>query len=153
MNENKRGYWIYSIVAVIFGMLLFALLGYLIYDLILKLSVKDFSNNTVVQALITLIITVFIGQFYSKWLERRNTKKIELYKIQTQLSLSLIDLTSAFIWQPDNEDIKRALIRESSKVKLYFNDETLKQLNEFIKATDKKVFYDPLIDTLKKQIK
>lgn len=153
MNENKRGYWIYSIVAVIFGMLLFAFLGYLIYDLILKLSVKDFSNNTVVQALITLIITVFIGQFYSKWLERRNTKKIELYKIQTQLSLSLIDLTSAFIWQPDNEDIKRALIRESSKVKLYFNDETLKQLNEFIKATDKKVFYDPLIDTLKKQIK
>lgn len=153
MNENKRGYWIYSIVAVIFGMSLFALLGYLIYDLILKLSVKDFSNNTVVQALITLIITVFIGQFYSKWLERRNTKKIELYKIQTQLSLSLIDLTSAFIWQPDNEDIKRALIRESSKVKLYFNDETLKQLNEFIKATDKKVFYDPLIDTLKKQIK
>lgn len=153
MNENKRGYWIYSIVAVIFGMSLFALLGYLIYDLILKLSVKDFSNNTVVQALITLIITVFIGQFYSKWLERRNTKKIELYKIQTQLSLSLIDLTSAFMWQPDNEDIKQALIRESSKVKLYFNDETLKQLNEFIKATDKKVFYDPLIDTLKKQIK
>lgn len=153
MNENKRGYWIYSIVAVIFGMSLFALLGYLIYDLILKLSVKDFSNNTVVQALITLVITVFIGQFYSKWLERRNTKKNELYKIQTQLSLSLIDLTSAFIWQPDNEDIKRALIRESSKVKLYFNDETLKQLNEFIKATDKKVFYDLLIDTLKKQIK
>ena len=153
MNENKRGYWIYSIVAVIFGMLLFALLGYLIYDLILKLSVKDFSNNTVVQALITLIITVFIGQYYSKWIERRNTKKIELYKIQTQLSLSLIDLTSAFIWQPDNEDIKRALIRESSKVKLYFNDETLKQLNEFIKASDKKVFYDALIDTLKKKIK
>lgn len=111
-------------------------LGYSIYDLILKLSIKDFSNNTVVQALITLIVSVFIGQFYSKWLERRN--KNLSYKMQTQLSLMLIDLTSAFIWQLVNEDIKRDLIRESSKVKLYFNDETLKQLNDFIKAIDKK---------------
>ena len=41
MNENKKGYWIYSIVAIIIGMSLFAFLGYLIYDLILKLADKD----------------------------------------------------------------------------------------------------------------
>ena len=61
MNDNKKGYYVYSCVAVFFGMALFAFLGWLIYDLILKLSNQDFSNNTVVQALITLIITVFIG--------------------------------------------------------------------------------------------
>ena len=67
MNENKKGYWIYSIVAIIIGMSLFAFLGYLIYDLILKLADKDFSNNTVIQALITLIITVFIGGYFEEF--------------------------------------------------------------------------------------
>ena len=63
MKKNK-GYWIYSIVAIIFGMSLFAFFAYLIYDLIIKLSEKDFSNNTVIQALITLIITVFLGGYF-----------------------------------------------------------------------------------------
>lgn len=48
MNENKKEYWIYSIIAIIIGMSLFAFIGYLIYDLILKLADKDFSNNTVI---------------------------------------------------------------------------------------------------------
>lgn len=64
MNKNNKGYWIYSIIAIIFGMSLFAFFAYLIYDLIIKLSEKDFSNNTVVQALITLVITVFLGGFF-----------------------------------------------------------------------------------------
>lgn len=80
MNENKKGYWIYSIVAIIIGMSLFAFLGYLIYDLILKLADKDFSNNTVIQALITLIITVFIGGYFSKWLEYKIQKRLNCTK-------------------------------------------------------------------------
>ena len=66
MNENKKGYWIYSTIVVIFFVILFAFLGYLIKDLILKLAEKDFSNNTVIQALITLIVTVVIGGYFSK---------------------------------------------------------------------------------------
>ena len=91
MNENKKGYWIYSVIAVIIGMLLLAFIGYLIYDLILKLSDKDFSNNTVIQALITLIITVFIGGYFSKWLEYKNSKeRKDKYYVQQTRERTLI---------------------------------------------------------------
>lgn len=59
MNENKKGYWIYSVIAIIVGMGLFAFWAYLIYDLILKLAKQDLSNNTMIQSLITLVTTVF----------------------------------------------------------------------------------------------
>jgi|GEM_PF-2389749 hypothetical protein len=154
MNENKQGYWAYSIIAVLVGMGLLGFLGWLICDLINKLADKDLSNNTVIQAILTLIITVFIGGFFSKWLESRNAKKLELYKIQTTISLTLIDLASEAVHNPENEQIKQLLIRESSKVKLYFSDSTLKALNEFIKDDKKKPDkYNRIIDELRKNVK
>ena len=154
MQVEKKGYWIYSIVVVIVGFALFGLFGYLIYDLIIKLADKDFSNNTVIQALITLVITVFIGGYFSKSLELRNTKKIELYKIQTTISLRIIDLATAYYYKQD-KDIYSLLIGESSKVKLYLNDEVLLNLNNFISSDKKdlKKYYDILVDSLKKKIK
>jgi len=154
MNENKRGYWVYSIIAIIVGMSLFAFLGWLIYDLIIKLADKDLSNNTIIQAIITLVITVFIGGYFSKWLENRNAKKLELYKIQSAISLRIIDLASEASHNPKNEQIKNLLICESSKVKLYFPDSTLKALNEFIKDDKKKPDkYNRIIDELRKNVK
>ena len=136
-NEiEKKGYWIYSTITIIIGFSLFAFWGYLIYDLIVKLSDKDFSNNTVVQALITLIITVFIGGYFSKWIESVFMRKNELYKTKISISLRLIDLASEY-YRNNSEDIKNMLIFESSKVKLFFDDITLKKLNAFIKS-DKK---------------
>ena len=132
MNENKKGYYVYSCIAVIFGMGLFAFFGWLIYDLILKLSNQDFSNNTVVQALITLIITVFIGGYFSKWLEIRNHKKLELYKIRTSISLKIIDLATILYHHPESMEAKELLIAESHKVKLYFDDDLLKNLNQLL---------------------
>jgi len=153
-NVHKKGYWIYSCVAIIFGMALFAFVGYLIYDLVIKLSEKDFSNNTVVQALITLIITVFIGGYFSKWLERRNAKKLCLYQTRIDISLKLIDLSSEF-YRDQNELIKNMLIFESSKVKLFFDDDTLKCLNKFIESNKNDMLnnYNYLIDKLKENIK
>ena len=153
MNENKKGYWFYSTIVVVLFVCLFAFLGYLIYDLVVKLADKDFSNNTVIQALITLVITVFIGGYFSKWLERNNSKKIEVFKLQRDISLNIVDLSTALMYHPDNENIKQLLIAESSKVKLYFDDDTLKILNKFITEDDKKANYSVLIDSLKKAIK
>lgn len=153
MNDNKKGYYVYSYVAVIFGMALFAFLGWLIYDLILKLSNQDFSNNTVVQALITLIITVFIGGYFSKWLEIRNHKKLELYKIQTSISLKIIDLATILYHHPESIEAKELLIAESQKVKLYFDVNLLKNLNQFMCEEDKGQYYNKVIDELKKNIK
>ncbi len=154
MNENKKEYWIYSIIAIIIGMSLFAFIGYLIYDLILKLADKDFSNNTVIQALITLIITVFIGGYFSKWLEYKNTKKTKLYETRIDISLSLIDLASEYYRNRSNE-VKNILIFESAKVKLFFEDETLKKMNNFIESDDKNIIdnYNALIDNLKGKLK
>lgn len=153
MNENKKGYYVYSCIAVIFGMALFAFFGWLIYDLILKLSNQDFSNNTVVQALITLIITVFIGGYFSKWLEIRNHKKLELYKIRTSISLKIIDLATILYHHPESIEAKELLIAESHKVKLYFNDDLLKNLNQFMCEKNKNLYYNNVIDNLKKNIK
>lgn len=155
MEVRKKGYWIYSIVAIIVGMALFAFIGYLIYDLIIKLADKDFSNNTVIQALITLIITVFIGGYFSKWLELRNTKKIELYKIQTNISLVLIDLASEYTRDIKNDKIRSLLINESIKVKLYFSDSVLKVLNNFINTSKENIAenYNLLTEELRKNIK
>ena len=122
--------------------------------MIIKLSEKDFSNNTVVQALITLVVTVFIGGYFSKWLELKNTKKIELYKIRTEISLKIIDLASEFYYIQD-KNIKNLLIAESSKVKLYFDDEVLKNLNKYLESNkkDRNDKYEILINSLRKNVK
>ena len=156
MHENgtKKGYWIYSIVTVIIFCVLFAFWGYLVYDLIIKLSMKDFSNNTVVQALITLIITVFIGGYFSKSIESKFSKKNQLYKTRIDISLRLIDLASAY-YRETTDEIKNMLIFESAKVKLFFDDDTLKKLNIFIESDKNSMLtnYNLLINELKKNIK
>ena len=155
MNENKKGYWVYSVFAVIFGMGLLAFLGWLIYNLVVKLATTDITNDTVIQSLFTLVITVFIGGYFSKDLEHKNTKKLELYKIQTKISLNIIDLASEYYRHPENDEIKHLLICESNKVKLYFNDDVLKSLNLFIgfeEGTRVKLYND-LMDKLRDSIK
>lgn len=156
MNEYIyiKGYWFYSCIAIIFGIALFAFVGYLIYDLVIKLSEKDFSSDTVVQALIALVITVFIGGYFSKWLERRNAKKLCLYQTRIDISLKLIDLSSEF-YRNQNDLLKNILIFESSKVKLFFYDNTLICLNKFIESIKGDMLnnYNSLIDKLKENIK
>lgn len=80
-----------------------------------------------------MIITVFIGGYFSKWLELRNTKKIELYKIKTNISLVLIDLASEYTRNIKNENIRSLLINESNKLnQLYY-----KKQDQFKKIENK----------------
>ena len=160
LNENKKGYWIYSVIAIVIGMSLFAFWGYLLYDLVLKLSEKDFSNNTVVQALFSLVTTVFLGGYFTKILERRNAKKLEVFKVQKDISLKVIDYATVLYYHPENVQVKELLIAETIKVKLYFDDDVLKATNEFIKSLDaiqgngqKDTTYENLANQLKKAIK
>ena len=157
MNENKKGYWVYSIFAVIVGFGLFAFWGYLIYDLIIKLSGQDFSDNTILQALISLIVTVFLGGYFSKGLEQRNAKKIEVFKIQRAIALNVVDESTVLYHHPTNIEAKEALIAESVKVKLFFDDQTLSAIDGFLNALDdneeRNRTYVLLSDQLKKAIK
>lgn len=160
MNENKKGYWIYSTVAIIIGMLLFAFWGYLIYDLVIKLSEKDFSNNTVVQALFSLVTTVFLGGYFTKIMERKNAKKLEVFKTQKEISLVVIDYATALYYHPEDKRVKELLKAETTKIKLYFNNEVLKALVAFITAMEnneskeqQELLYENLSVQLKKCIK
>lgn len=160
MNNNRKGYWIYSIIAIIFGMLLFAFWGYLLYDLVLKLSEKDFSNNTVVQALFSLVTTVFLGGYFTKLLERKNAKQLEVFKAQKDISLAVINYATALYYHPDNESVKELLKAETTKVKLYFDNEVLKAIIAFIDSINKNesqeqkdILYENLSTQLKKSIK
>lgn len=151
--ESKKGNYIYSIIILIAFFVLVGFFGYLVYDLIIKLSEKDFSNNTVIQALITLIITVFLGGYFSKYLERRNAKKIELLKTQRDIALQVVDLASMYLYKSDDENIRHLLLTEESKIKLFFNDEVLSAMNSYLKQEPTKEKYEQLVDSMKKVIK
>lgn len=153
MNENKKGYWIYSILTVLFFTTLFGFAAYLIYDLTVKIISKDFSTNTVVQAIFTLFITVFLGGYFTKWLERRNAKKLETYKTQRDIAIRIVDLSTMYLYEPDNENIKHLLIAEESKVKLFFNDDVLSVMSSFLKDTPTNDKYQQLVEAMQKVIK
>lgn len=153
MKETQKGYWIYSVIAIIFGMGLFAFFAYLLYDLIVKLATTEISNDTLIQSLITLIITVFIGGYFSKGLEQRNNKKLETYKVQKEVALNIIDLVGMIVHNNNKEQAIQLLIVESYKVKLFFDDELLKVINNFCQEKDTNkynLYYVEITDKLKK---
>lgn len=153
MKETQKGYWIYSVIAIIFGMGLFAFFAYLLYDLIVKLATTEISNDTLIQSLITLIITVFIGGYFSKGLEQRNNKKLETYKVQKEVALNIINLMGMIVHNNNKEQAIQLLIVESYKVKLFFNDELLKSINNFCQEEDTNkynLYYIDITDKLKK---
>lgn len=153
MKETQKGYWIYSVIAIIFGMGLFAFFAYLLYDLIVKLATTEISNDTLIQSLITLIITVFIGGYFSKGLEQRNNKKLETYKVQKEVALNIIDLMGMIVNNNNKEQAIQLLIVESYKVKLFFDDELLESINNFCQEKDTSkynLYYIDITDKLKK---
>lgn len=153
MKETQKGYWIYSVIAIIFGMGLFAFFAYLLYNLIVKLATTEISNDTLIQSLITLIITVFIGGYFSKELEQRNNKKLETYKVQKEVALNIIDLMGMIVHNNNKEQAIQLLIVESYKVKLFFDDELLKSINNFCQEEDTSkynLYYIDITDKLKK---
>ncbi len=155
MNENKNGYWIYSTSVVGFFIVLIAFIFWLTYSLIIKLATSPITNEVIIRTLITLIITVFVGGYFSKWLEHKKAKKLELYKIQTSVSIKVIDYATEYFYHPQREDIKDLLIAESNKVKLYFDDQVLLSINDFIEAKEpnRKIKYQIIIDNLQKHMK
>lgn len=156
MNNNKKGYWVYSIIVVIVFVMLFAFVAYLICDVIIKISKEDVTNNTVLQAVISFFITVLFGGYFSKWLEMRNAKKLEIFKVQKEICLNVIDCATMLYYHPENSSARELLISESHKIKLYFDNKVLLAVNKFVESSDKhdenvdrKNIYEQLIDELR----
>ena len=156
MKEDKKGYWVYSGFAIILGMTLFGVIAYLIYDLILKLATTQITNSTLVQSLITLIITIFLGGYFSENLKQRNNKKLETYKTQKDVALNIINLMGMIVRDNSKEEAKQLLINETYKVKLFFDDELLKAMNNFCTEENTEKYnyhYNNIVDKLQKYFK
>lgn len=147
-NQQNKMYYVYSIFAVVFGMLLLALLAYFIYDIFLKLATNKFNNITLIQTIITLILTIFLGGAFQKRLELKNNKKLETYKTQKEIALKIIDLCGLIIFN-NNSQALDLLYTENLKSKLFFDDSIVKLLNEFIEDSNKQKYLD-IVDSLKK---
>lgn len=152
MKENRNGYYLYSTAAILGFLALFAYVFYLGHDLLVKLSMDEFTNSTVLQSMIALIITVFLGGYFSKAVEHKKQIKLEKFISQKAISLRIIDLASLVLNGHDIENIKQQLKTESIKVKLLFDDNLLKKLNEFIEKPDEGS-YNYLMEDLKRFFK
>lgn len=151
-HVNHKGYYVYSIITVIVFVGLFGFIGYLIYDVVIKLATNQFSNLTLIQSILTLIATVFLGGYFSKSLELKNNKKMETYKTQKEIAIKIIDLAGLIIRNEEKGRALNLLLNENYKVKLFFDDDLVLLINTFLENADKSTYIE-IIDTLKKYFK
>lgn len=151
-NKGNKGYYIYSAIVVIAILTLFGLITYLIYDILIKLATNTFTNITAIQSIITILLTVYLGGYFSKAVEYKNNKRLESYKVQKEIAIRVIDLAGLFINHSQEEEIRKALINENFKIKLFFNDNLVKLMNEFIQSPNIEL-YNQIVDELKKCLK
>ena len=85
-KQNGKGYYVYSTIVAIIGFTFLFLFAFLIYDLILKLSTEGFGDKTIIQSILTIIGTVFLGGFFTKNLEYKNCRKLEAFKTQKEVA-------------------------------------------------------------------
>ncbi|TCK98026.1 hypothetical protein EDC19_0437 [Natranaerovirga hydrolytica] len=148
-NRENKGYYVYSSIAIIGFLVIIAFVFYLVYDLLVKLSMDQFTNSTVLQSIIALIITVFLGGYFSKAVEHKKHIKLENYKSQKDIALRIIDLASMVLNDKEGLQAKGLLISESYKVKLLFDDKLLLKINDFVNDCNSYT-YNGLMDDLKR---
>lgn len=156
MNEDRpikiTGYF-YGIIMflIVFGVAAFTI--YLMYLLIVKASTNEFTNTIVLQAMLTLIISVILGTILTKSLESRNAKRIEVFKVKKDVSLTIINLAGIILSTENDEKFKamELLNNENYKVKLFFDDDTVRAVKQFLEERSLST-YGTMTDLLKKHV-
>ena len=156
MEENKSiklsGYFYGTILfLIVFGVAAFTI--YLIYTLIVKASTNEFANTTILQAMLTLLISVLLGTILTKSLESRNAKKLEVFKVKKDVSITIINLAGIILTAESDEKLKamELLNNENYKVKLFFDDDTVRAVKHFLEETSL-VAYGTMTDLLRKHL-
>ena len=90
----------------------------------------------------------------------KNAKQLEVFRIQREIAIKIIDYATVLYYHPAAQREKELLKAESIKVKIFFDDSTLKTINQYLIAVEQSSFdnekgtiYDKLADQLKKVIK
>lgn len=141
-----------SMFLVLFGFIGFVI--YLLYVLISKASSGEFTDITLLQAMLTAVFSVLGGTLLSKKLEERNAKSSELFKIRSNIGLKIIDLGGLILCSNEIAEINKAvnlLINENVKVKIFFDDEVVKAINYFLEKKSPSA-YEAMTDKLKKYL-
>lgn len=148
-HGTHSGYYIYSTMAIIGFILLIAFVCYLVYDLLIKLTSQEISNATLVQAVITLLITIFVGGIFGKNLELRNSRKLEFLKVQKDIALTVIELTKKISSGEDSKIALAQLYFEINKAELFFNKEVADSIKGLHSAVTQEN-YDKVIENMRK---
>lgn len=150
-NDNNAQYW-YGIGMVLVFMFFFGFVIYLVYTLIVKASNNEFSNVALIQSIGSLFFTVVIGTVLSKNLDKRNARQSEVYKIKVDVAEKFVLIGTLLLKEPDNEDANINYVSLQVRAKLFFNNEVLNQMNQFIK-TKAQTEFDNVIELMRKEIK
>ncbi|ENH96739.1 hypothetical protein J416_09184 [Gracilibacillus halophilus YIM-C55.5] len=152
-TTEKTGYF-YGIVLFLILFSTISFVVYLFYSLVIKASNDELTDNTIVNALITLIISVILGNLMSRKLEHRYARSLEIYKIKNSIALNIIDLSETIL-NSRNEEIRlkalESLETEYKKSKLYFEEEIVYSIQNLIKYQSLDS-YNQLIKLLRNQV-
>lgn len=149
-KDNNAQYW-YGIAMVLIFLLFFGFVIYLVYTLIVKASNDEFSNVALIQSIASLFFTVVIGTILSKNLDKRNAQQSEIHKIKVDVAEKFVLIGTLLLIDPDNEEANKGYVSLQVRAKLFFKEEVLAQMNQFIEAKSQTAF-DNVIELMRKEI-
>ena len=150
MKKDNSQFW-YGIGMFFIFLLFLAFVIYLVYTLIVKVATNEFSNVALIQSIFSLFFTVFVGTFLSKNLDKRNARQSEIQKIKVDVAEKFVLIGTLLLMEPDNDEANKNYVFLQVRAKLFFKDEVLVQMNQFMKTKAQPEF-DNIVELMRKEI-
>lgn len=150
MKKDNSQFW-YGIGMFFIFLLFLAFVVYLVYTLIVKVANNEFSNVALIQSIISLFFTVVVGTFLSKNLDKRNARQAEIQKIKVDVAEKFVLIGTILLTEPDNDEANKNYVFLQVRAKLFFKDEVLVQMNQFMKTKAQPEF-DNIVELMRKEI-
>lgn len=149
-DSDKAQYW-YGIGMFLIFLLFVGFVIYLVYTLVVKAANNEFSNVALIQTLFSLFFTVVIGTLLSKALDKRNARQSELYKAKISVAEQFVLIGSILLVDSNDQQCCVEMVQLQVRAKLFFKDEVLEQMNQFVKTKDNASF-DSVVSLMRKEI-
>lgn len=150
MKKDNAQYW-YGIGMAFIFLLFFGFVVYLIYTLIAKAANNEFSNVALIQSIGSLFFTVVIGTVLSKNLDKRNAKQSEIYKNKVDVAEKFVLVGTVLLMENDNDEANKNYVLLQVRAKLFFDENVLVQMNQFMKTKGQTEF-DSVVELMRKEI-
>lgn len=149
-KDDNAQYW-YGIGMVFIFLLFFGFVVYLVYTLIAKVANNEFSNVALIQSIGSLFFTVVIGTILSKKLDKHNARQAEIHKIKVDVAEKFVLIGTILLMDHDNEEANKNYALLQVRAKLFFKDEVLVQMNQFM-TTKAQTEFDSIVELMRKEI-